>query len=161
MEFNLNEFIWTIIDFLVFFLLLRVILFKPILKNIEGRRRDIEDSLHRAEAANKEAEALRRDFADQVAAARREAQDIVARAMKDVEETRARKLTEVEEEAARRLEKAQETIRREKDLAITELREEAANLAILAAGKVVERSLDTEDHRRLVRDFIHEVGAKQ
>jgi len=161
MEFNLNEFIWTIINFIVFFLLLRIILFKPILKNIETRRQEIEQSLQRAEEANREAEALRRDFAEQVAAARREAQEIVSRAMKDVEETRMRKLAEIEEEAARRLEKAEEAIRREKELAIAALREEAANLAILAAGKVIERSLDSEDNRRLVRDFINEVGAKQ
>ena len=60
------------------------------------------------------------------------------------------------------LEQASQTIRQEKDKALQELRHQATDLAILAAGKLLEENLDDERNRKIVDDFIDRIsGASQ
>ena len=62
------------------------------------------------------------------------------------------------EEAAKITAKAQEDIQREKTQAINELRGEVADLAVLAAEKIVAKSINVEDHKAMVNNFVKEVG---
>ena len=68
------------------------------------------------------------------------------------------KQAEAREEAAKLTKKAQEEISREKSEALNELRSEVANLAVLAAGKIVGKSIDVKDHENMVNNFVKEVG---
>ena len=54
--------------------------------------------------------------------------------------------------------RAQEEIDLQKQKAILELQEKIADLSIMAASKIISKSLDTEDHRRLVEDYVSKVG---
>lgn len=157
-EIKIPTLVLTMINFLVFFAILRAILYRPLMAMLDRRREEIASGLAKAAEAEKRAEELRRDFDAQVASARREAQDIVNKALSEVEEVRAKRMAEIEEEASRRLEKAREAISLEKERAVAALREEVATLAVLAAGKVLERSITTEDHKRLVDEFVDGVG---
>jgi F-type H+-transporting ATPase subunit b len=56
------------------------------------------------------------------------------------------------------VEKAKSEIDYERRRAMAELREDVANIAVLAAGKVINRSLDPEAHRQLIQDFLKETG---
>ena len=57
-------------------------------------------------------------------------------------------------EAQQLLQQAQRTIQQEKDQAIQELRNQVADLAILAAGKILDENLDEGRNRKLVDEFI-------
>lgn len=155
------EVVWAIINFLALFIILRKFLFGPILGMMEQRRKEIADNLARADEAQREAEKLRQEYLDQMAAARKEAQDIINQANKAGEAARAELLEDARAQASNLLSKAQETIQREKDKALAELREEVASLAILAASKVIDKTLTVDDHGRLVKDFVDEVGKPQ
>lgn len=155
------EVVWAIINFLVLFFILKKFLFGPILGMMEQRRKEIAENLTKADEAQREAEKLRQDYLDQMAAARKEAQDIITQANKAGDAVRAELLEETRAQASSLLSKAQETIHREKDKALAELREEVASLAILAASKVIDKALTMDDHGRLVKDFVNEVGKPQ
>lgn len=155
------EVVWAIINFLVLFLILKKFLFGPILGMMEQRRKEIAENLTKADEAQREAEKLRQEYLDQMAAARKEAQDIINQANKAGDSARAELLEEARAQASSLLSKAQETIQREKDKALAELREEVASLAILAASKVIDKTLTMDDHGRLVKDFVDEVGKPQ
>jgi len=156
--FSLHEFIWTIINFVVFLIIIRVVFYKPVLKVLDDRKQEVESNLSRAEQAQREAEELRVKYQEQVGNAQREAQEMLNRAAKLAEEKKAEIVAQAQSEATRMIEKAQEAITREKEQALAELRDEVANLALLAAGKVINKTLTAEDHHRLVKDFIREVG---
>ncbi|MCL4424432.1 MAG: F0F1 ATP synthase subunit B, partial [Firmicutes bacterium] len=83
------EVVWAIINFLVLFLILKKFLFGPILGMMEQRRKEIAENLTKADEAQREAEKLRQEYLDQMAAARKEAQDIINQANKAGDSARA------------------------------------------------------------------------
>ena len=158
MEFLTSEFIWTIINFLVFITLLKVLFYKPVTEMLRKRREEIETNLENAAKNRAEAEELRKKYHEEMASARGQAQEIVASAQKAGLEAKEKIESEARDRAAKELEKAKEAIRREKDSALAELRQEVAGLAIMAAGKVIDKTLTMEEHGRLAREFVQEVG---
>lgn len=153
-----NEVLWSLVNFAILFWVLRKLLYQPILGMMSAREQEIEGNLNQAAADKAEAERLRKDFEDKIQGARREAQEIVAEANRAANEVREKILTEARQEADTMLTRAQETIQRERDQALAQLRDEVGNLAVLVAGKVLEREISAADHTRLVKDFVDEVG---
>ena len=94
-----------------------------------------------------------------VAEARREANEILARAQKVAQETRDADIAATKAELERLRERAAAEIESEKQRAITELRNEVADLALKAASKVVGETLTGERERRLVEEFLAETTA--
>ena len=86
------------------------------------------------------------------------ADPIINQAAKIGEQTKADIVTEAREEAARLTAKAQDEIAREKTEALNEIRNEIADLAVLAASKVVGKTIDVADHQNMVNNFVKEVG---
>ncbi len=152
-----NELIWTIIDFAVLFWILHKFLYKPLIGAIQAREDEINANLRKAAEDRAEAERLRREFEAQIANAQREAQEIINTAVKNANAIKEQIESEARARAAEMLEQATQTIEREKAKAIAELRREVADLAVLVAGKVIEKSLDDAEHRRLAESVVAEV----
>ncbi len=154
MEFTTNELIWAIINFVVFFVLLRIFLYRPVLKLLDARREEIRGNLAQAEGARQEALKAKADYERQLAKARDEAQNLISRAQAAAEKTKDELLGQAQRQAQDTLDRAQKAIANEKERALDEIRREVADLAVLAAGKVIERSLDVEQHRQLVDNLV-------
>jgi F-type H+-transporting ATPase subunit b len=90
--------------------------------------------------------------------ARQEAQEIIIKATKLAEDSKTGILQDARAESEKVLKKAQEEIRLEKEKAKAELRNEVASLAVLAAGRVLERTIKPEDHEQMISQFVQEVG---
>ena len=76
--------------------------------------------------------------------------------MRTGEEVRQQAQQQARDEAESLISKARTEIQRERDDAIDELRKEFADLTILAAEKVIDRSLDKEAHRQLIEKTLKE-----
>lgn len=157
-EIQSHEIIWSIINFLVLVAILNKFLYKPLLGMLEKRKEDIANRYEEAEAAKSEAQRLKEQYTEEMQNAKREAQEIITKASKLAEDTRAEMLRESREESVKIMKKAQEEIRLEKEKAKAELREEISGLAVMAAGKVLNRTLRPEDHEKMIREFVNEVG---
>lgn len=125
---------------------------------LDSRKEEVANNLNSAEEAKLEAQKLRDEYAAQIQNARNEAQDIINQAAKIGEQTKADIVNEAREEAARLTAKAQDEIAREKTEALNEIRNEIADLAVLAASKVVGKTIDVADHQNMVNNFVKEVG---
>lgn len=158
MEFHLSTFLFTIANFFILLAILNKLLYKPMLAMLDERKKTIADSLNQAQAARAEADKIKADYEVHLNEAKKEAQEIIARANKMGEEMREEMVTKAKTEAEKVLLKAQAEIAREKDQAVNALRQEVATLAVLAAGKVVSKSLTVEDHQQMVEEFVNEVG---
>lgn len=158
MEIEWHTFVWAIINFLVILAILHLLFYKPVLRFLDHRRAEIARNIQEAEQARAEAAALLTEYREKLAGAEQEAQEIVARAVKAGEEARASLLEQGRDEAAALLEKARAEIQRERDEAVKALRQEVAALAVMAAGKILGRTVTREDHTRLVEQFLDEVG---
>lgn len=155
---SLSEVLWTLLNFSVLLWVLHRFLYKPLLGAISAREKEIEDALKQAAEDRAEAERLRKDFESQINNAQREAQEIIGKATRAATTTKDQIEAEARARAVDMLENATRTIEREKSKALAELRAEVANLAVLVAGKVIEKNLDNAEQRRLAEGFVHEVG---
>jgi F-type H+-transporting ATPase subunit b len=156
--FDFAKFAWQVVNFLILLFILKKLGYNPVLQMLDERKKSIEDAINNAEVAKTEAEKMRKEYETRLAEAKQEVQDILAQATKLGEETKNDIVTNAQSEASRAIQKAQEEIGREKDRAIADLRDEVATLAILAAGKVLGKAITIEDHEKMVKEFVTEVG---
>lgn len=158
LDINPSTVIFAIINFCILVVGLKVFLYKPVCNMLDSRKEEVTNNLNSAEEAKLEAQKLKDEYAAQLQNARSEAQDIINQAAKIGEQTKADIVSEAREEAARLTAKAQADIAREKTEALNEIRNEIADLAVLAASKVVGKTIDVADHQNMVDNFVKEVG---
>ena len=149
--------IWTIITFLVVLLVLKKFAWPQLLASLDEREKRISDALAAAEQARQEAEEVLQEHRQKLAAAEEEARKIVAEARAAGANVRQTIVSQAREEAERMLDQARTSIESEKRAAIAELRRETANLAIQAAGVLIDANLDDEKNRGLVDDLIAKI----
>jgi len=158
--FQVNLF-WVIVsalNFILFFIIIWSFAFKPVSAMLADRKSRIEQGLKDADQARKDRENAEAERVATIGEARREANDILARAQKVAQQTRDADIAATRDELERLRTKAAGEIEAEKTRAIQEVRAEVADLALLAASKVVGETMTDERQRRLVEEFITTSG---
>jgi len=145
-----------IINFLILFGLLYLVAYKPIMRMFDERSKKIKESMEQTEYIKEQAARAEEEVKKQLEAASKDGQEVIARAVRTGEEIRQKAQQEARPEAEALIARARLEIERERDAAIDELRKEVADLTILAAGKVIDRSLDKEAHRQLIDKVLEE-----
>ncbi|HEV3232772.1 MAG TPA: F0F1 ATP synthase subunit B, partial [Candidatus Dormibacteraeota bacterium] len=112
--------------------------FKPVLRAIEDRQRKIDESLDAAQSAAGSVEENRRRAEEALREASAQAQEILSRANKAAAEVREQATADARTQADAIVEKARAEIERERAAAVAELRQQVVDLALLAAGRVIE-----------------------
>lgn len=153
---NLPALVFQIINFLLLLYLLNRFLFRPLLQRIDERQARIERGLKDAEQAARDRELARAEREAALDEARREAQTMIARATKIAEDSRNEILAEARSQAERATERARDEIVAEKERAMAEIRSQVADLAILAAERLLREEIDGARQRRLVDEFLAE-----
>ncbi len=148
---------FQVVNFLLLLYLLNRFLFKPVLARLDERSTKIGKGLEDAEVAARDRELARAEREAAVTEARKDAADMLARANKIAEDTRKEILDQARSEAEKVTARAREEIVAEKDRAMAEIRSQVADLALMAAGKLVQRQMDGPTQRRLVEEFLAEV----
>jgi F-type H+-transporting ATPase subunit b len=159
--FQINLF-WVIVsalNFIVFFAILWTFALKPVSRILAERKDRIEQGLKDAEQARRDRDSAESERVATLSEARREANDILARAQKVAQETRDADIAATREELERLRVRAAAEIEAEKTRAIADVRAEVADLALLAAGKVVGETMTDERQRRLVEEFLSTAGS--
>jgi F-type H+-transporting ATPase subunit b len=144
----------TLVLFALFAFVLGRFAWGPLLKIIDEREKSVRDQVEGAQKAQAEAEALQRQRQEQLSAAAREREEMIARAHKEAEQIRAELVGKARGDAEAIVEKAKLQIQQEKASAIQELRRQVADLAVEAAGRIVQSSMSPEAQRKLVDDYI-------
>ncbi len=145
-----------IVNFAILFGLLYLVAYKPIMRMLDERSRKIKESIEQTELIKQQAERAEEEVKKQIEAAGKEGMGIVARAMRTGEEVRQKAQQEAKQDAESLIVRARVEIQRERDGAIDELRKEVADLTIMAAEKVIEKSLDKQTHRQLIDKVLEE-----
>lgn len=152
---------WVVVSavtVVVFLVVIWQVFFQPVSGTLETRRARIEQGLKDADEARKEREQAAAEKQQVLVEARREANEIVTRAQHLAEETRERELAETQAELERARAAAVADIETERLRALADVRAQVADLALAAAGKVVGETMNAPRERRLVEEFLAEVG---
>ncbi|MBI4785859.1 MAG: F0F1 ATP synthase subunit B [Chloroflexi bacterium] len=149
-----NLLITQIANFVILLILLRVLLYKPILNMLAARKQKIQESLEYAESVKKQAAEQQKEFERKLDETRRETQAAAQAAAQVGEKEREAILAQARQDAQKLVEQAKEQIEYERKQMMAELHDEVVRLSLLAAQKVISRSLDDAGHRQLVSEFI-------
>lgn len=153
---NLPQLIAQVANFFVLLVILRLTLYKPILKMLDERKAKIAEGLNAADTARAEAAQAQANMQSQLDAARKEGQELVANAQGIAVriQAEAREQSNRDREAA--LARAQAEIQLERDRAIADLRAEFADITVRAAERVIGQSLDRNAHQRIIDETLAE-----
>lgn len=157
LQLNMNL-IYTMINLVVLFLLLRHFLFRPVTEIMEKRKKMIEDGLASARDAQEEADRIRQEYETALSGARQESAGILDRAQKQARSEYDRILREADEKAAGMMESARESIRVEREQTMRELQSQIAGLAMHAAEKIVGDKTGNQGNQEIYDRFLEEVG---
>ena len=158
---NTFNFLSQLFSFAIVFLILWRWGFPAIIKTMERRQAVIREGIENAERAKRELQEANQRAEQILLETRRQSQEIIAQATKAAERE-AQRIQEEAQERAHQIEQQQiARIRQEAARAREELSRLVVNLSIDAAGKVISKSVDTKDNRRLVEEFVSASQTKE
>ncbi len=152
--------LFQFISFGLFVLVMYKLLYGPLRQTLQDRRTRIRESLQQAEEMKVQVEEDQKQFDAEL----RDRQDEARR----VREETIRRVADAEQEELHRARQAAEKIRIDaeqdatmlKEQALQEAQREISDLVIDATGKVLDRSIDDPEHRRLVEEALAEVRSQ-
>ena len=154
----------TLVAQLLIFLVMLGVLYRfawgPLLRILNERRARIQQGVEATERAKQELEAAERERQAKLEEARREAQAMLDRIAKQGEDLRKELEAKAREQAESLIAKARAEIQQEREKAVQDLRSQVADLAVMAAGRIIGESLDAKKHRELIERAIEEAGIR-
>jgi F-type H+-transporting ATPase subunit b len=154
---NIGLMIWTLLAFLAAMFILRKYAWPAITSALDKRQHAIEESIDVAERTRTEAQELLQEYRERLREARAQADEIVGRARKAGEVHERETLEKARLQREELMEQTRRDIDAETRRAIQEIRNEVADLTVLATEKVTRKSLDEDDQRRLVEEALNEL----
>ena len=149
---------WSVVAFLLLFIVLKKVAWGPIISALETREKEIREALNSAATAKEDAEKATADYEKIKQEAHEQAQAILAEAKAVKEKMISDAVEEAKKKAKQETDAALQLINSEKEKAVKEIKTAAVDLSIKAASKLIEKNLDSSDNRKLASDAIDKVG---
>lgn len=146
--------LWQMVAFIGLIFLLNLLLYRPIRRTLDERSRRIQENMEEAERIKQQAVQANEQFSARLDEAKAQAQRIAEEAREQARQEREQILEQARSEAQQFLQDARVQLELERRDAARETRRQVAGLAVLAAGRLIGESLDTEKHRRLVEQHV-------
>jgi F-type H+-transporting ATPase subunit b len=154
---GLGLMIWTLVLFLITMYVLSKVAFPKIQEALDKRANAISESIDAAERQRKESDELLAEYRARLAEAREQADDIMVRARKSAETAEAEAAAAGKEKREELVAAAKRDIEAETRRSLDQIRQEVADLTVLATERVTRKSLTGEDQKRLVEEALSEV----
>jgi len=153
-EVNFGLFFWTWLVFITLFLLLKRFAWPAIVKATEEREQAIAKQLEEAKTLNAEAAAHIAEQQKLLGEAQSQGQQLLADAKQAADRERSLVLEKTKQAQEALLERAKQDIAAEREKALRALREEAVDLSLAVASKLIEQRLDSDGDRKLVVSYL-------
>ena len=156
---NLNL-LYTVVNILVLFLLLRKFLYKPVMNIIAQRQKQVDDALNAAETSKQEAAAALNDAqaklrnVDTEAAARRTAYE------QQAEKDKQQLLADAQKQADAILAEGKAAAEAERQHKLRQADAQTTALPRAMCEKLLARNLNEQDDARLLDDLLEKAGAE-
>ena len=155
---NFPSIVFTVINLIVFLLLMKKFLIGPVTDIIEQRKVLVEGQLSNASNAEKTAMELKLQYETSIKGASVKTDEMLDSARKRASAEYERIVKEAETSTGKIIDDAEKTIRIEREKAIREMQSEIAGLAIIAATKVVSENANNNTNQSLYEDFLKKAG---
>jgi F-type H+-transporting ATPase subunit b len=148
---------WTVVTFLILLFVLKKVAWKPILTALDQREASIRESIERAEQAKAEAQKILDENKSNLAKAADESRKLIEQSREYAEKMKNQILQEGKEQSKKIIEDAAAEIERRKEAAFNELKNQIADIALLAAEKLLNEKLDPQTHKKIMDKYINEI----
>ena len=150
--------LFTLLNMVLTFLILKKFLFKPVNQMIDDRQKEIDDLYADAANAKQDAETMREDYSRKLAEAKETSAQIVSDATQEANRRGDEIIRQARQDADALREKAGADIALERKKALNEVKNDISRIALDIAGKVVEKELDSKEHERMIEGFLRDRG---
>jgi F-type H+-transporting ATPase subunit b len=154
-------YIWTIATFLVLAGLLAKFAWRPLIAALESRQDAIRKSLDDARQAKQELERLNAESQRILAQARTEAENILTATRADASKFREELMQKARADADMRVKNAEKQIELETARALQQIRQEAVDLSVTIASKLLQRNVSKDDNLRLIEDTFKQIESSE
>ncbi|MEE3361981.1 MAG: F0F1 ATP synthase subunit B [Anaerovoracaceae bacterium] len=156
---SLTQFIFYLINFLILVGILGKFLYRPFLDMLAKRKQTIQDALDNAAMTNAKADQKLENYEKKIANYEAEGREIIRKSKAKADDQAKRIIEDANNRAGELIVKAEKEIERERASALADMKKEVASMALLAAGKILERELSgDEEQMRIVDQVIEEAG---
>ena len=143
---SISQLLTQVISFLILFFLLYKLAYGPLIKMLDSRSAKIKESLDAAEKAKESVKESEDKIQAEISKARQEGQKLIADAREAASRIRDQEIKKAKEESELLIKKTKTEILNEKESAIESIRKDFAGLSIIAAEKIIKRSINQKDH---------------
>ena len=150
--------VFTIINLLVLYLLMKKFLFGPIIKVMDVRKAMIDQQFAGAKEQEDQAKALKEQYEGALKSAREESFQIMEQARKEAKAQADKTVEDTQAKVSAMLAKAQEDINTERENAMRQMKDDVASLAMEAAGKIIGKNSGADQDLSLYDQFIEKAG---
>ena len=154
---NVGLMVWTLLLFGISMYVLAKLAFPRISQALDRRQHAIEESIDHAEHIRKEADDVLAEYRERLREARGQADEIIDRARKAADAQEARAKEDAQATRQQLMEQTRRDIEVETRRAIEEIRNEVADLTVMATEKLTRKTLTDDDQRRLLEDALGEL----
>lgn len=148
----------TIINLIVLYLLLKKFLIKPINNIIAQREEMIKLDIAEANQIKDDAMNMKKEYEDTLAGVSEECESMRDKSRKEAQGEYDRILNEADEKSNRMLRDAEKTIKMERDKALNDMESQIADLAMVAASKILSQNTDEDRNMSLYDEFLKKAG---
>ncbi len=150
------NFLWTIVNLVIFYFLLKKFLFKPIMKAMDKRKEMIDKQFKDADDAKNDATELKSQYEDKLSGVNEESVEILEKAKGNAKAEYSRIVSGADKEAKRMLDDARKQIDIERDTTLNSVKSDIASLVVSATEKVVGKETDKDNDSRIYDEFLAE-----
>jgi len=154
---NVGNALWTLVIFVIVVVVLGKFAWGPVLSLLQEREQFIHKSLSDAKRDREEAEARLREYAGRLQSAQAEAVGIIDAARKDAERLREELRAKARSEADTMIKNAERQIELQTSRALQQIRQEAVDLSVNIASKLLQRNITREDNEKLIADALKQM----
>ena len=154
--------IWAILaslaNLLILTLIVKRFLFKPVKKIVDARRAAIDNDYAQAQEARDQAEESRQNSEAAMAAAKQTSDQIIADATRTAEYRSNEIVAEARQKATDIRKQAEADALLERKKAEDDMKREIADVSTQLTGKLLQREINEEDHKKLIDSFLNDLG---
>jgi len=153
-DINVALVVWTLVTFGLLVLVLKRFAWYPILEMIETREKTIADAIESAKRERAEAEKAAAEMRASLEKARVEAAELIRRNQAEVAAAKNELMATARKESEALLAQARASIEEERRAAVADLRAQVVDIAIEAAGRLLQTQMDEKKQRQLVEEYL-------
>jgi len=149
-----EDVIISLVNITVLFILLRLILWKHVIRFLSERSNRVRGEMEEAEKRRAEAEALHSEYDGKIRDIEAHGRELLQKSREKASEEADMILKETREKARDMIREAEDRIEEEKKQAIEEAHQEVAQLATDMAARILKREVSPSDNTNAVDDFF-------